>query len=1343
VSGQETARRRGVLVLSTADTEVLATLAAAERLPDGFGPVRTLNPTAPGTPGADELLDADGAEAGPAAVLVRLLGGRRAWDGFDRLAGRCRAEGVPLLAFSGEAAPDADLAACSTAPAGALAQAFEYLRHGGVDNLANLLRFVADTQLGGGFGFEPPVALPEEGYWHPRAADPLGALDPDRPTVGVVFYRAHWMSGNTGFVAALADAVEAAGGNALPVFCYSLRPRADGRVPALELLAGRVDALVVTVLAMGGSSAAPADELAAVWEVPALAALGVPVVQGLCATGGRAAWAASSGGLSPLDAAMQVAIPEFDGRIVSVPFSFKEPLRPPATGHGGGRRDAPAASRYVADPERAARVAGTALRLARLRRTPNAAKRVAIVLSNYPTRHSRVGNAVGLDTPASAVRLLDALTAAGYDTGDWAGRGLDGDALVHELIATGGFDAEFLSDRQLARNPARVAADRYATWFARLPAELRAAVVAAWGEPPGELHLDGRGGTGGHPELVFAALRFGNVLVAIQPPRGFGENPVAIYHDPALPPTHHYLACYRWLDEEWGAHALVHLGKHGTLEWLPGKSLGLSAACAPDAVLGGVPLVYPFVVNDPGEGTQAKRRAHALIVDHLVPPMTRAETYDELTRLEQLLDEHYQLQTTDPAKAPALRGEIWHLLRTAELTRDLGLADRGDAVPDDLDEIIVRVDGYLCEIKDLQIRGGLHVLGRAPAGEDRLGLVLAILRLPQPLARRSGAGAGAAAGTGATPGAAAGASSGSPAGRGRPGGTLPGLRAAVGAVFGLDEAALLAAPGEPVEVPGALLARFPGPGRSAADALDRLEDAARALAGAMDAAGWEPDAAWWVTGALLDGSPAWPEPAARPWEDGRAQRPTAAAGPPVLAPAAGTVAEVLAFAAAVVVPRLEATGRELDRVLDGLAGRYVPAGPSGSPTRGRVDALPTGKNFYSVDPRALPSELAWQVGQRLAADLVARYEREEGRPPASIGLVVWGTSAMRTHGDDVAEVLALLGVRPVWHPETRRVSGLELMSLEELGRPRVDVTVRISGFFRDAFPHLVELLDDAVGLVAGLDEPAAANPVATSARRDEAALRAAGVDGQAARRRATARVFGSKPGAYGAGLLPLIDARTWRTDADLAEVYAVWGGHAYGRGLEGAAAREDMERAFRRIEVAVKNQDTREHDLVDSDDYFQYHGGMVASVRALTGVAPRAYVGDSADPARVRTRDLREETARVFRARVANPRWIRAMQRHGYKGAFELSATVDYLFGYDATAAVVEDWMYETLAAKYVFDPEVRAFMERANPWALRAIAERLLEAAERGLWAEPGDATVERLRDTYLELEGDLEERT
>ena len=439
---------------------------------------------------------------------------------------------------------------------------------------------------------------------------------------------------------------------------------------------------------------------------------------------------------------------------------------------------------------------------------------------------------------------------------------------------------------------------------------------------------------------------------------------------------------------------------------------------------------------------------------------------------------------------------------------------------------------------------------------------------------------------------------------------------------------------------------------------------------------------------------------------------------------------VLEFACAEVVPRLARTTDEIAHVLHALDGGHVPAGPSGSPTRGLVNVLPTGRNFYSVDPKAIPSRSAWEVGRALADSLLARHVADTGEYPRSVGLTVWGTSAMRTQGDDLAEILALIGTRPVWDEASRRVTGFEIVPRAELGRPRIDVTVRISGFFRDAFPHVIALLDDAIGAVAGLDEPD--NYVREHVEADVAA--------HGDRRRATARVFGSKPGAYGAGLLPLIDARNWRSDADLAEVYAVWGGYAYGRGLDGREARADMETAFRRIAVAAKNQDTREHDIVDSDDYFQYHGGMVATVRALTGRSPAAYVGDSAVPDAVRTRTLAEETKRVFRARVVNPRWIAAMQRHGYKGAFELAATVDYLFGYDATAGVVDDWMYVTLAREYVFDEVNRAFLERSNPWALRGITERLLEAADRGMWAKPDDAVLDRLRSTYLELEGELE---
>jgi cobaltochelatase CobN len=1241
-----------LLFLTTADTEILAASKAVESLPEGFPEVHCANPV--GYEDPVELLDAELQNA--SAVLVRLLGGRKAWPGgFAELKRRCDEREIPRLALGGEAEPDAEMTAASNVPSGAVAEAFEYLRHGGVANTANLFRFVADAVLMEGYGFESAEPLPEVGVYHPRlphgssVEDLIALHDPGSPTVGVAFYRTHWMSGNTAFIDTLVEEIEAAGANALPVYSYSLRADPDGGVPALELFGGRIGCLVTTVLASGGSNAADAHasdgpEGWLEWEVPAFEELGVPVVQGICTTSSREAWLASDAGLSPLDTAWQVAIPEFDGRVISVPFSFKE-----REGSSEGSPVSAPITVYRADPERARRVAGLATRFARLG-GDNSDKRIAVMLSNYPTKHSRVGNAVGLDTPVSAIRLLDALREAGYDVD---GAPDDGDELIHALISAGGHDLEFLTGEQLSGATGRLSAEDYAEWFAGLPEDLRRSVERQWGPPPGDMYLD-------DGDVIVAGLRFGNVFVGIQPPRGFGENPIAIYHDPELPPTHHYLAAYRWVIGSFGADAIVHLGKHGTLEWLPGKSLGLSPSCAPDAAITDVPFFYPFVVNDPGEGTQAKRRSHATVVDHLIPPMTRAETYDDLARLEQLLDEYYQVETLDPSKLPAIEARVWETLQEAELHRDLGVDDK----PDEFGDFITEVDGYLCEIKDLPIRGGLHVLGEPPEGEPFVELVAAILRL----------GAG----------------------------DVPGLRRAVGAAYGLDEPKLAEEGGARAEAPETLAERFSGVVATASDLLERLEEASHALLFALEERGWEPDCVAEVCESVLG------------FRDDGLER-------------------SLAFACEEVVPRLSRTPDELSNLVGGLSGGYVPAGPSGSPTRGLTNVLPTGRNFYSVDPKGLPSALSWEVGQGLADNLLQRHLDEEERYPETVGIVVWGTAAMRTQGDDVAEVLALLGVRPTWNEESRRVTGLEVIPPEELVRPRIDVTVRISGFFRDAFPNLISLMDDAFTTVAALDEPPEMNFVKKHADEE----RADGADD----RRATTRIFGSPPGAYGAGLLPLIDARNWQTDEDLAEVYAVWGGYAYGKGLDGVEAREAMEANLRRTEVAVKNIDNREHDLFDSDDYFQYHGGMIAAVRALTGRNPKSYVGDSADPSRPRTRGLDEEAKRVFRSRVANPKWISAMQRHGYKGAFELSATVDYLFGYDATANVVEDWMYRDVTRKYVLDEEVRDFMQESNPWALRAVSERLLEAAERGLWQEPDPEELQRLKEIYLENEGVLEE--
>ncbi|MFE6506139.1 cobaltochelatase subunit CobN [Nocardioides sp. NPDC057767] len=1188
-----------IALLSTSDTDLLSARASG-------ADYAWANPS--------RATDLDAVVAEADLVVFRLLGSPTdLWDGLSAVKER----GTPVVVLGGEQQPSAELMEHSTVPMGVAAEAHRYLAEGGPANLAQLHAFLSDTVLLTGFGFEPPAQVPAWGF-----AERPSQADDTRPRIGILYYRAHETSGNTAFAHALADAIDATGAaTGVPVFAGSLRSAPDDLYEAL----GTLDALIVTVLAAGGSvpasaSAGGEDEA---WDVERMAALDIPVLQGLCLTSSRAEWEASDDGVTPLDSANQIAIPEFDGRIITAPFSFKE-------------LDEQGLPHYVADPERAARVARIAVNHARLRHTPNQDKRLALVLSAYPTKHARIGNAVGLDTPVSAIRMLRRLREEGYDLGqdnevvrilDGSDDTAAGDALIHALIAAGGQDEEWLTNAQLTDAHVRISKADYDEWTADLPADLREQMVETWGPTPGELFVNDSG------ELVLATLQAGNIVILIQPPRGFGENPVAIYHDPDLPPSHHYLGAYRWLEHGFGADAVVHLGKHGSMEWLPGKNAALSASCGPDAAIGNMPLIYPFLVNDPGEGAQAKRRAHATIVDHLVPPMARAESYGDIARLESLMEEYDRISSMDPAKLPAIRGEIWQLMKAAELHRDLGMEERPE--DDDFDDFMLHIDGWLCEIKDAQIRDGLHVLGGAPEGEARINLVLSILRAAQVW--------------------------------GGVGGAVPGLRAALGLKEGADTRA-----------------------------VDEIETQARDLVQRMDAAGWAPAVA-----ETLHDDPA--------------------------------VQQVLAFAATEVVPRLARTTDELGAVLHALDGGFVPAGPSGSPLRGLVNVLPTGRNFYTVDPRAVPSRLAWQTGQAMADSLLQRYLDETGDYPTSVGLSVWGTSAMRTSGDDVAEVLALLGVAPAWDEASRRITHLDVISLEELGRPRIDVTVRISGFFRDAFPHVVSMLDDAVRMVADLDEPADKNFVRAHTLED--------LEAHGDQRRATSRIFGSKPGSYGAGILQVIEAGNWRSDADLADVYTAWGGFAYGRDLDGAPAADDMRANYRRIKVAAKNVDSAEHDIADSDDYFQYHGGMVATVRALTGSDPKAYVGDSTSPDAVKTRTLQEETNRVFRARVVNPRWISAMQRHGYKGAFELAATVDYLFGFDATAGVVQDWMYEKLAREYVLDETNQEFMRTSNPWALRGIVERLHEAAERGLWEEPDPELVAQMQEIYLDIEGDLEE--
>jgi cobaltochelatase CobN len=1317
----------GILLLTHADTDLLCLRNSLSDLPAGLGPIRAASLSKIQSEEHMQALVAGEARSAR-MVIVRLLGGATSLPGFRHLVEAARRQNQLLLVVSGAGAPDPELTAASTAPPAIVHETTAYLQLGGRDNFAHCLRFLSDHLLLTGFGYEPPRDMRQHGVYHPdlgaaaTLADWLAGHNPNLPTVGLLFYRAHWMSGNLAFIDAFVRQIESQGANALPVFTSSLKETVPpparfaelGRWPAafdffFSADAPIIDSLIMTMsFSMGEINAG--GTTSAGWGVETLVALDLPVLQAITCSTTCWQWQASARGLNPLDTAMQVALPEFDGRIITVPISFKE--RPPqrnlnldqsngatpiaGESIGGGMSGDGELIHYAPLDDRVSRVVGLALRLAVLRKKPNRRKRIAFILTNSPGKAARVGNAVGLDTPASLMHVFAAMRQAGYQINDLPD---DGDALIQALIDRCSYDQTFLSDEQLAGAAARVPAAEYASWFGELPQSARQRMIAQWGDPPGEAYVH-------EGAIALAGLDLGNVFLALQPPRGYGLDPGAIYHQPDLPPTHNYYALYRWLRDSWRADAIVHMGKHGTLEWLPGKGLGLSADCFPDSFLDDLPLIYPFIINNPGEGAQAKRRTHAVVVDHLIPPMTTADAYGELAELMQLVDEYYQVEMLDPQKLPLLQQQIWDLIKQAHLDEDLKhllRQDHGDHVHDwdetmtpegtpiglasmqgrDVAHLVEDLDGYLCELAGAQIRDGLHVLGQQPQGEQLVGLLEALTRVPNL--------------------------------------EVPSLRDGVARRFGLESSALLAGRGQRMpSVPDELLRLADRPLVTCGDALEVVDELGRHVLALLADRQFDPDS---ISLAIAE-----------------------TFGPPAEQGGQSNLDETLDFVCRRLVPTLRQTGDEITNLLRGLEGRYVPAGPSGAPTRGMAHVLPTGRNFYAVDPRALPSQAAWLVGQELAREVIERFVAETKNFPETIGINVWGTSSMRTQGDDVAQIFALLGVRPVWQRESRRLIGVELIPLPELGRPRVDVVVRISGFFRDAFPHLVRLLNEAVDLAMAADEPPDKNFVRkhyleeVAARLDEG-LSDCEVD---AERCARLRVFGSKPGTYGAGILPLIEEGNWRDQADLAEAYVNWGGYAYtGAGDEdGIDARDVFRQRLSGVDVAVHNQDNREHDIFDSDDYLQFHGGMIATIRALSGRKPRHYFGDTHDPSRPVVRDLKEEALRVFRTRVVNPKWLEGIARHGYKGGLELTATVDYLFGYDATAGVVDDWMYEQVAQTYALSRELQEFLQRSNPWALHAISQRLLEAAERGLWAEPRPETLAALRDTLLASEAMLEQR-
>ncbi|MEM5491551.1 cobaltochelatase subunit CobN [Hoeflea sp. AS16] len=1197
-----------ILFLSAADTE-LASIAAARqttgRLTWRLASLSDLK--------HPMSVDTFVAKMAPKAklVIVRALGGASYFAyALESLHAASFANGFQIAALPGDDRPDPGLEPLSTLDPASRDQLWTYLIEGGAENARGLIQY-AEALIEGGELPAPAAPLLKAGLWHPHVSNPaLADVSKDwiegAPVVAVCFYRALVQSGQTAPVAALCDGLKAEGVNALPVFVSSLKdPVSVGTLQAIFADA----APDVVINATGFAVSSPGAQT----KGTVLESTGAPVLQAVFAGGGREAWAASQQGLTSRDLAMHVALPEVDGRVLARAVSFKSAARFDETVEANIVTHAP-------EPDRVQFVAELASRWARLRRTPAPERRVAIVLANYPNRDGRLANGVGLDTPAGTVEVLKAMAGAGYQTGELPA---DGDALISALKAG---PTNAIRDDRSGGVP--LSLQDYQAFFEALDPAIQAAVNERWGGPEADpFYRDGA--------FHLGLLRFGNVAVGIQPARGYNIDPKASYHAPDLVPPHGYFAFYAWLRTEFDVHAVVHMGKHGNLEWLPGKALALSRACYPEAVLGAMPHVYPFIVNDPGEGTQAKRRTSAVIIDHLTPPLTRAESYGPLKDLEALVDEYYEASGHDPRRLKLLKGQI------LDLVRDIGLdADAGIVPGDDDDLALEKLDAWLCDLKEMQIRDGLHIFGLSPEGGLLTDLTVALARIKR----------------GVTPGED----------------SLHRAMARDMGFSGFDP--LDCAMGEPWTgpKPDVLQSVSEDLWRTNGDTVERIELLAIEL----------------VSGRT---------PVPGDWADTSA---------------------VMENIRTMIRPSVEACGEaEINGLMTALDGRFVAPGPSGAPTRGRPDVLPTGRNFYSVDSRAVPTPAAWELGQKSAELLVMRHVQDHGEWPTSMALTAWGTSNMRTGGDDIAQALALIGAKPVWDPASRRVTGYEIIPMAMMKRPRVDVTLRISGFFRDAFPDQIALFDRAVRAIAALEEDEADNPLAARARQESGLLIEAGATEAEALRQSSFRVFGSKPGAYGAGLQALMDEGGWADRGDLAEAFVVWGGYAYGAGEEGQAAHELFEQRLSTVEAVVQNQDNREHDLLDSDDYYQFEGGMTAAVEAARGTRPAIYHNDHSRPERPVIRSLEEEIARVVRGRAVNPKWIEGVKRHGYKGAFEMAATVDYLFAFAATTGAVRDAHFDAVYQAYLMDEETLAFLREKNPDALKEMAAKFEEAIERGLW--------------------------
>ena len=1170
-------------------------------------------------------------------IIVRFLGSRSFWSyGFEQLnLWQIEKTNRHLIVVSGIDSKANDLNEISSINSKLLQFIQHLLNQGGVKNYNSFIDII------GKIYFNKEIDINNNSIDYNDELIKWKWAESKYPNVAIFLYKSLYQSGNTELADSIIDISKKFKLNPKIIWIGSFKTK-NINEKIIKLFKTENIEAIVTTTSFSSVEYSNDDISKNLWDL-----LDVPVYQLLISSSSYNEWKKSTVGINPIDLSIQVVLPELDGRICTIPIAFKN------LSHTDNELSV---SVYKTEPytKHIEWCFKYLKNLIYLRHTNNINKRIAIIVANYPVKDSRIANGVGLDTPASLLNILHWLLEEGYYLGEDPIPQTSNE-IINRLISYRTNSEETKPNKPQGY----LKFDDYIMHWDKIDSIAKNNITNRWGEPSRSIQLEKQG-------FPINGIRFGNITILVQSNRGYEADNLSDLHSPDLPPTHKYISQYLWITKSFKANAIIHLGKHGSLEWLPGKGVGLSECCFPLILSPPVPNIYPFIVNDPGEGSQAKRRTHAIIIDHLTPPLSNSGSFNYLIEIENLIDEYYESKLVRDNRNKLIEKKIIKILiENSWPGIDLNIKSN-NYENINFQEIIDKAESYLCEIKQSQIRTGLHIFGVDQNIDNLIQLILSISNVPTI--------------------------------------NVPGLSQCIALDLGFtfdpwnnEESENL----KSLDID--LFKRYTNiTARKVGQIVEWLN----------------------VIGSyiiefhcikILNYTP---EKTRDIILDSKLINYLDYENPNIF----------INHLINNILPKLlKSSNNEKTNLLKALEGKRILSGPSGAPTRGKLEVLPTGKNFFSVDIRAIPTETAWDLGKRSAEKILELYLQENGEHLSHLAISIWGTSTMRNGGEDICQLLSLMGLKPVWDGTLRRVVDLDIIPISVLNRPRVDVTLRISGLFRDSFPQVIELIRRGQNLIGNLDEPCSMNPLADSYRKGKT----------------ESRIYGSAPGSYGAGLQEIINSGSWETQSDLANAFVEWSKWRYESSNNIINDKKGLLNNLAEVKVVIHSQDNREHDILDSDDYYQFQGGLISAIKKASGTNPHSYFADNSRYGRPRVHTLSKEIDKVVRSRLLNPKWLEGMKNHGYKGAFEMSASLDYLFSFDATTNLVPNWCYQSITKNWLEDKNTRNFIIDNNPWALRDIAERLLEASNRNLWKNSTNEELTLIKNVLLNVDSKIEDKS